>query len=426
MGLPSIFEVYSLAIGPSSLLTTGALRIGQAFRELLLSSPYRPHQRILIELLGNFSERGKENLSDIAVVCGLGGYLLEDSPVRLPVFFNRIRENGCFSFMGDFWPFNPESDVIFNRTSNDFTHPNTIRFHLVNPDGQPVFQAEYQSSGNGVIRGPGVKTFGRNSEMASPELFSEIRLILESEKISLIDYILSGECSRYRFTQDQVNKRMTATWKIMVGCLDHGLKTSGFLPCGTERQAMQIYKNYLRQIHNSPSLSPESARCGVYARAMAEEILDNRLIITAPTCSGAAIIPAAFKLIQENYMLSDAKITEGLWVAGLIGSMIEARASASGMNRSWKNEIAAGGLMASCGIAYLMGGTPGVIETTALFASELFAELPSSEKTMNTDGFIRINQAVAQCAVNLFDLARIQPSEHSGRLDQGISNLFIS
>lgn len=425
MGLPSIFEVYSLAIGPSSLLTTGALRIGQAFRELLLSSPYRPHQRILIELLGKFAAHGKENLSDMAVVCGLGGFLLDDSPVRLPVFYSRIRENGCFSFMGEFWPFNPESDVIFNTTSNDFTHPNTVRFHLVNPDGQPVFQAEFQSAGNGVIRGPGVQVPGRYSEMATPELFSEIRLILESENITLLEYILSGECSRYRFTREQVNKRMSATWKVMLGCLDHGLKASGFLPDGTERQAMQIYKNYLRQIHHSPSLSPESARCAVYARAMAEEILDNRLIITAPTCTGAAIVPAAFKLIQENYMLADEKIIEGLWIAGLIGSMIQNRAAVSGLHPGWKNELAAGGIMASCGVAHMMGGNPAIIETAALMASELFAVTPAAEKSMDTAGFIRINQVVAQCSVNLFDLARIQPQETSGNLDRALGILFI-
>jgi L-serine dehydratase len=420
MGLPSIFEVYSLAIGPSSLHTTGALRIGQAFRDLLLSSPYRPHQRIIIELLGNFAVVGRENMADQAVVSGLGGYVLENSNIRLQVFYKKIRESGSFGFMGDHWPFNPEADVIFNSSSKDYTDPNTIRFHLVNPDGQPVFQAEYQSRGNGLVRGPGIQHQQRYSDPPSIETFSEISRIIDSEKISLVDYIISGECSRFRLKPDQANKRMAATWKVMVNTLDHGLKNSGFLPAGTERQAMTLYKNYLRQIHLSPSLSPEFARCGLYAIAMAEEILDNRLVITAPTCSGAGIIPAAFKLLQENFMISDEKILEGLWVSGLVGSMIMGRSSMAGAMSGWRNEIAAGGIMAACGVSYIMGGSSAVLETASMLAAELFTDRSGKNTILEPSEFIRLCSLVAPASVNMFDLARIQDLQPGRRLDDAL------
>jgi|GEM_PF-2332841 len=425
MGLPSIFEVYSLAIGPSSLYTTGALRIGQAFRELLLASPYRPHQRIIIELLGNFASVGRENMADQAVVSGLGGYVLESSNIRLPLFFKKIRETGSFGFMGDHWPFNPEADVIFNSSSRDYAHPNTIRFHLVNPDGQPVFQAEYQAMGNGLVRGPGIQQNPRFSDPPTVETFSEISKIIDNEKISLVDYIISGECSRFRLTPDKANKRMAATWKVMVNSLDHGLKNGGFLPNGTERQATAIYKNYLRQIHQSPSLSPEFARCGLYAMAMAEEILDNRLIITAPTCAGAGIIPAAFKLLQENFMIADDKILDGLWVSGLIGSMIMGRSSVSGTLSGWRNEITASGIMAACGVAYIMGASAGVIETTAMLASGLFTDRSGKDSTLEPAEYIQRCSLIAPAAVNLYDLARIQDLQPGRRLDDAL-DYFLS
>ena len=424
MGLPSIFEVYTLAIGPNSVYTTGALKIGQAFREILLASPYRPHHRLIIELLGNFADFGLENLSDQAVTAGIGGYALEDAKSRIPGFFQKIREQGAFAFMGEPWPFNPESDIIFNRTSKDYTHPNTIRFHLTNPDGQPVFQAEYQVTGNGIIRGPGIQPLTRFADLPAVESFMEVRNILDQEKIGLVEYILSGECSRFRFSPDQANKRMKATWKVMVNSLDHGLKTVGFLPDGSERQAQNLYKNYLRQIHQSPSLSPESARCGVYAAALAEEVLDNRLIISAPTCTGAGVLPAVFKVLQENYLLTEEKILEGLWVSGLVGAMILARINSRGNQLVWSQEVAASGIMTACGVAHIMGGSPAIVENAGILAADLFTGYRAKPSRMSSDLLIRYSSLVAQGASMLFDLARIQIPQTGGQLDASLDNLL--
>jgi L-serine dehydratase len=213
---------------------------------------------------------------------------------------------------------------------------------------------------------------------------------------------------------------MAATWKVMVNSLDHGLKNSGFLPNGTERQATAYYKNYLRQVHMSPSFSAESARCGLYAMAMAEEILDNRLIITAPTCAGAGIIPAAFKLLQEKFMIPDEKILEGLWVSGLIGSIVLGRSSLSGKISGWRNEMAASGIMAACGVAYIMGANPSVVETTAILASELFTDRSTENTPFEPEEFVRRSSLIALASVNLFDLARIQDTQTGRKLDDAL------
>ena len=216
MGLPGIFEVYQLAIGPSTALTTGALRIGQAFREVLLSSPYRSNYRILIELAGNFSKFGRENNSDMAVIAGLGGFTLEEPGISLQPFYAKIKEKGCFPFFGEFWPFNPESDIIFKDSGQEESPPDAIRFHLMSKAGRPVYQSEYFSVGNGMIQGRGIAEPSNFSGEPSPENLSAILNIIRSEKISPLDYIRSAECHRHKISPDHFDKRMMATWKLMM------------------------------------------------------------------------------------------------------------------------------------------------------------------------------------------------------------------
>jgi hypothetical protein len=153
---------------------------------------------------------------------------------------------------------------------------------------------------------------------------------------------------------------------------------------------------------------------------MAEEILDNRLVITAPTCSGAGIIPAAFKLLQENFMISDEKILEGLWVSGLVGSMIMGRSSMAGAMSGWRNEIAAGGIMAACGVSYIMGGSSAVLETASMLAAELFTDRSGKNTILEPSEFIRLCSLVAPASVNMFDLARIQDLQPGRRLDDAL------
>ncbi|MFA5816772.1 MAG: serine dehydratase beta chain [Bacteroidales bacterium] len=424
MALPSVFEVFQLAIGPSTVFTTGALRIGQAFREVLLSSPYRSNYRILIELLGDFSKFGREYNSDQAVIAGLAGFTLEETGMRLKTFYGKIKENGCFSFSGDIWPFNPESDLIFNDNTKKIAHQNCIRFHLLGSQGQPVFQTEYHSIGNGLIKGIHTEDSKTIILENSPECLSEIKEVITTEMISLMEYVISGECSIHRISRDQFQKRMLATWKLMMANADRGLKTMGSLNDRMDSNVTSMYKSYLAHLSANPSAGSENTRASIYALALSEEILNNHPVITAPTCSGSTIVPAVFRLIQEKFMLSEEKMVQGLIVSGLFGSLILHQVNQSPQIFSWHSEVAASAIMAAAGVTYLLGGSLNEIEKSASMATLLYGASCQKTSPFEPKSFLLLNTMVAQTLPALTDLARIQPDGMIPKFDDTLKSLF--
>lgn len=424
MGLPGVFEAYQLAIGPSTVLTTGALRIGQAFRDVLLSSPYNPDYRIIIELSGNFYKSGRENNSDQAVVAGLGGFTPEEPDLALKSFYKRVKEQGWLAFPGYIWPFNPESDLTFSDSETRLRFPNCIRFHLVSQTGQPAFQAEYFVTGTGMIRGTGLPDPKLASSENSPVSFKEIQSVVAREKISLLEYTVSGECSRHRISRDQVNKRMLATWKLMLANIDHGLKAQFNATDMNQPEVAALLKNYLSQLSSNPSAGGEYTRASVYAIALAAEILNNRPVITAPTCMGSAVVPSVLRLFQEKYLFSDEKIVEALMVGGLFGTLILNRLNESDPVPGMQSEIAFSAIMAAAGVSSVMGGTIREIEYAASMAAILYGGTFSKDERFESGKFMLMNSMVAQTLPALADLSRIQADNLVPEFDVSLSGLF--
>jgi hypothetical protein len=395
MGLPGVFEVYQLAIGPSTVFTTGALRIGQAFRDVLLSSPYRSNYRILIELSGNFSKFGRENNSDMAVVAGLGGYTLDEPGIFLKSFYSKIKENGCFPFFGEVWPFNPESDLVFKDSDQDEFPKNIIRFHLISRTGQPVYQAEYLSIGNGLIKGTGIADPITLTQENSPEKLSEIKIAIYSGKISPLEYVRSSECHRHRISIDHFNKRMMVTWKLMMSNTVTNQKAEN-----------------------------ENARAAIYAMVLSQEILNNRPVITAPTCTGSAIVPAVLRFFQEKYLFPDERMVESLVVGGLFGSLFLERINQSGRIQSMQTEVACSAAMASAGAAFLLGGTIEEIERAATMTIMLYANPNQKNAAFKPETFVLLNTMVAQTLPSLVELSRLQADNPVPKLDEALDLLF--
>ena len=412
MGLPGIFEVYQLAEGPSAIYTHGSIRIGKAFRDLLLSSPYGNNYRILIELRGNFSKNRQKYQTGQAVVAGLGGYAAGESASSVSTVYNSIREKGCFSIFGETWPFNPESDLLFEGRL-PAGEPDSIRFHLVNRKGAPVYQAEYRLDENGRIVGPGIPEIPYDSGIIAPSDWREISQIIEEQGLSIPEYVVSGESNLYGITRNQVLKRMEAAWNVMMVCIDHGLKSG---------RGATYYHNYLNQVSRNPGTATEMSRCAVYAAALTEEMLGNKPVITAPTCAGAGILPAVFRVLREKYLLTDDRIVEGMLVGGLFGSIALARINSIGTSVGIMKELAASAAMAAAGTVYLTGGTSRETERAASMAALMLSG--GQEPGLEDPEFIRqIVPSIAASVIPVAEMARISPDdtvpgfdEVSGRL----------
>ncbi len=74
----SLFDLFSIGIGPSSSHTVGPMRAAKAFVDSLLQLPTADLcQRIQIDLYGSLALTGKGHGTDSAILNGLEGYTPE-------------------------------------------------------------------------------------------------------------------------------------------------------------------------------------------------------------------------------------------------------------------------------------------------------------------------------------------------------------
>ncbi len=310
MSLTSIFEIYQLAHGPSLPYTTGALKVGQYFREVLIGVPYHQDNRIIVEFLGNFAEHGRASLSHMALVSGLAGYIPGENRLSLKQVYERIKKSRTLILMNKSWAFSVDSDLV------------TIRIHVLGPEEKLLLQAEYFVSVKGTVSGPGSRDSEASSSIDQIDSFSQIREVCLQQKLSLSAYVLSAEQIRHGIQQDQVVQHMINTWQIMSACINNGINNTGLLPDGSARQAHVLQKSLSLQTKHWKTLGVEQMWVNLYALAVAEEVIDNQLIITAPLCESAALVPAILFMVQEKFSVDENKISQGLLAGGIVGALL--------------------------------------------------------------------------------------------------------
>lgn len=97
----------------------------------------------------------------------------------------------------------------------------------------------------------------------------------------------------------------------------------------------------------------------VIARAlkMGESNACMKRIVAAPTAGSCGVIPAVFLSLEKEFGYSEEKMTEALYVAAGIGSVIAERASISGAQGGCQAEIGAASAMAAGAVVYLRDGS---------------------------------------------------------------------
>ena len=107
-----------------------------------------------------------------------------------------------------------------------------------------------------------------------------------------------------------------------------------------------------------------------YALAVSEENASGNIIVTAPTCGSAGVLPAVLFFIRGFYNLSDEKLLRALATAGLIGNFVKRNASISGAEVGCQGEVGTACAMAAGAAAQLLGGTPHQVEYAAEMGME--------------------------------------------------------
>lgn len=154
----------------------------------------------------------------------------------------------------------------------------------------------------------------------------------------------------------------------MKDAIKAALETEGILP-GELKLRRKASSFYIKS-QNSVGFVQKTSMVFSYALAVAEENADGGIIVAAPTCGSAGVLPAVLKVMQETYNLSDSKIINALATAGIIGNLIKHIASIAGAQVGCQGEIGTACSMAAAAATQLLGGGFKQIEYAAEMAME--------------------------------------------------------
>lgn len=382
----SVFDLFSIGIGPSSSHTVGPMRAANYFVDSLNEENLMSQvARVKSELFGSLGATGKGHGSPKAVLMGLEGEHAESVDITaMPERLSRIREEGLI-MLGGSHPiaFNEDEDLVMYRKKSLPYHPNGLCFEAFNESGGSVLQRSYYSVGGGFVVDQ--KAAAGDAQIIEDDTVvpypfttaAELLVLCEENGLSISDIMLANECVRQ--SEEQVRAGLLKIWQVMQDCVVEGCKNDGILPGGlkVKRRAPDLYKQ-LRKRMEVVMVDPLAATDWVtlYALAVNEENAAGGRVVTAPTNGAAGIIPAVlhyytrFHLDHNNPGWSNDKVVRFLLTAAAIGILFKENASISGAEVGCQGEVGSACSMAAGALTEVLGGTPAQVENAAEIGME--------------------------------------------------------
>ena len=375
----SVFDLFSIGIGPSSSHTVGPMRAAGRFVASLNSDGLLTQTtRVRSELFGSLGATGHGHGSYNAVLWGLEGEDPETvDTMKGPLRANEIRRTGQLRLNGTHEvSFDAEEDLILYRRRSLPFHPNGMTFTAYG-DGNVLCERTYYSIGGGFVLD--------DDESGHPQLLpdptpvpypfrtgTELLAFCSDESIGVSQVMLANECVRR--SEAEVRAGLLKIWSVMTECVHHGCSTPGVLPGGLKvrRRAADLYQRLVSS-ENGDQNDPLAAMDWVtlWALAVNEENASGGLVVTAPTNGAAGIIPAVLHYAVTFVPgTDDDAIVRFLLVAGALGAIYQQTASISGAEVGCQGEVGTACSMAAGALAEILGGTPEQVENAAEIGME--------------------------------------------------------
>jgi len=429
----SVFDLFTIGIGPSSSHTVGPMRAAHLFvTRLEQKGVLESVQRIHVQLYGSLGATGRGHGTDKAVVLGLEGEQPESVDVdAIPGRLQAIAESGRLKVGArHVIPFDIKGDLLFEKRESLPGHPNGLRFAAFDAAGGPLLERIYYSVGGGFVVSE--KQIDEPVitesvvELAYPFASgAELLDICATRRLSISDLMLANE-QAWR-SEVEIRAGLLNIWRAMQECVVRGCQGSGLLPgLKVKRRAAGLY----RQL----SAQPEAALrdpltimdwVNLYALAVNEENAVGGRVVTAPTNGAAGIIPAVLHyFVRFCADPSDDRVVRFLLTAGAIGLLFKRNASISGAEVGCQGEVGAACSMAAAGLTEVLGGTPAQVENAAEIAMEHNLGLTCDP----IGGLVQIpcierNAMASVKAINASRLAMRGDGEHFVSLDKVIRTM---
>lgn len=376
----SVFDLFSIGIGPSSSHTVGPMRAARRFTQHLNEKGlFTKTESVKVELFGSLALTGKGHGTDKAVLLGLEGHTPEGVD---PTYANKrpgdIQKEGLLHLLGEkHIPFSVEHDLLFLGEKRLPFHSNAVRFIANDKNKIELLSEIFYSVGGGFIVDHATAMAGKVAEDTHliPYPFATGKELLAKcaeTKLSIRDLMLANE--KTWCTEKEIGTRLMKIWTTMQDVVSRGCKETGILPGGllVKRRAPQLHDALMGHRvtgHHDPSEIMDWV--SLYALATSEENASGGRIVTAPTNGAAGILPAVMHYYHKHVSpLTEEEVITFFLTAGAIGILYKLGASLSGAEVGCQGEVGVACSMAAGGLAALSGGSVEQVENAAEIGME--------------------------------------------------------
>ena len=362
----SVFDLFSIGIGPSSSHTVGPMRAAARFVRHLVDDELLPEvARVRIELYGSLGATGAGHGTPGAVMLGLEGCAAETVDPRLArARVEEIRGGRKLLLAGTHTvDFDAAADIVLSLRAMDF-HSNGLVFLALGEDGAVLSRCVYYSVGGGFVVDEDEAQSGTREDTAVPYPFStaaELVALATENGCSIAELMARNEAALDR--EPDLRAGLLRIWSAMRECVDAGLNASGTLP-GALRVRRRAHLLAEKLDPDDPLYAMDWLTA--YALAVNEENAAGGRVVTAPTNGAAGVIPAVLHYYWRFVPgAGEDGVVEFLLTASAIGQLFKANASISGAEVGCQGEVGSACSMAAGGLAAVLGGTPAQVENAA-------------------------------------------------------------
>ncbi|WP_330287619.1 L-serine ammonia-lyase [Streptomyces sp. NBC_00576] len=372
----SVFDLFSIGIGPSSSHTVGPMRAARLFaRRLRNEEVLGAVVSVRAELYGSLGATGHGHGTPKAVLLGLEGASprtvdVEGADARV----EQIKESGRLRLLDDHEiGFSFDDDLVLHRRKTLPYHANGMTLWAYDASGTELLSKTYYSVGGGFVvdeDAVGADRIKLEDTALKYPFRTGDELLRLTQETGLSISALMMENERAWRTEDEIRSGLLDIWHVMQACVSRGMSREGILPGGLKvRRRAAMSARQLRA--EGEPLARAMEWITLYAMAVNEENAAGGRVVTAPTNGAAGIIPAVLHYYLNFVPGADEEgVVRFMLAAGAIGMLFKENASISGAEVGCQGEVGSACSMAAGALAEVLGGSPEQVENAAEIGME--------------------------------------------------------
>ncbi len=369
----SLFSFFKMGPGPSSSHTMGPMKAAKHFEELcqaLSEDILQQAHSVHTLLLGSLSATGLGHGTKPAIIAGLLGHEPATCPANL---LGQVTNDKEFTILlGERAHIEVRTGIAYIKDGPINHHKpfsNTLIFSLQNASGEVLLEQEYYSVGGGFIQWKGWTEPQHGAPIYPYNSMAQLRTQLENTGLTLHELILENESAITGMGRPYIYAKLEEIMDVMYASVVRGLNNEGPLPgtLGVHRKAQILYDKATTMPH---AVDRFMGRVNAYAFAAAEENAAGGVIVTAPTCGSAGVMPAILYAMRYDLNFGERAIREGLIASAAIGYLAKHNAGIAGAEVGCQGEVGVASAMAAAMLSHTRGNPIYVVENAAEIAFE--------------------------------------------------------